>query len=347
MTDFPIGRRRVGDGHPCFLVAEVALAHDGSLGAAHAFVDVAARAGMDAVKFQTHLAEAESTLREPFRVPFSRQDATRYAYWQRTAFTEPQWRGLAEHAAERGLEFLSSPFSPEAVDLLERVGMPAWKIGSGEVGNPVLLDRVLQTGKPVLLSSGLSSWAELDAAVARVRARGAPCLVYQCASRYPAPPAATGLSLLAALRGRYGLPVGFSDHSGRPHFGVAAAALGAASVEVHIAFSHESFGPDTAAALTPGELAGLVAAVRDVEAALRAQPDKDAEARALADLRAMFGRSIVARRPLARGTVLAAADLAVKKPAGGLPPDRWPALLGRRLRRDLAADEALRAEDVE
>src|SRR5688500_6749139 len=145
----------------CLIIAEVGLAHDGSLGLAHAFIDDAARGGADAVKFQTHIASAESTPAEPFRVNFSRQDATRYDYWKRMEFTEVEWRGLAEHAAERGLLFLSSPFSIEAVELLTRVGMPMWKIASGEVGNRPLLDAVVATGRPVLLSSGMSGMSEL------------------------------------------------------------------------------------------------------------------------------------------------------------------------------------------
>ena len=121
------------------------MSHDGSLGLAHAFVDAIADAGADAVKFQTHIAEAESTPAEPFRVAFSKQDATRYDYWVRMAFTEDEWRGLAAHCRERGVLFISSPFSIEAVDLLERVGQPLWKIASGEVSNTRLLDRVLDT----------------------------------------------------------------------------------------------------------------------------------------------------------------------------------------------------------
>src|SRR5688572_14420420 len=164
----------------CLIVAEVGLSHDGSLGIAHAFIDEIARNGADAVKFQTHIAEAESTPAEPFRVKFSRQDATRYEYWKRIAFSELQWQGLADHAREKGLIFLSSPFSREAVDLLDRVGMTMWKVGSGEVGTLPMLDAMIATGKPILLSSGMSDIAELDKAVERVRRAGLPLAVLQC-----------------------------------------------------------------------------------------------------------------------------------------------------------------------
>src|SRR6266542_7105252 len=145
----------------CLIVGEVALTHDGSLGLAHAFIDAIASAGADAVKFQTHIAAAESTPAEPFRVKFSRQDASRYDYWKRMEFTEEQWCGLAQHAHERGVLFISSPFSIEAVDLLQRIGMPLWKIPSGETSNTMLLDRILDTGAPVLLSTGMSPVGEI------------------------------------------------------------------------------------------------------------------------------------------------------------------------------------------
>jgi N,N'-diacetyllegionaminate synthase len=197
----------------CLIIGEVALTHDGSLGLAHAFVDAIADAGADAVKFQTHIAAAESTPSEPFRVKFSRQDQTRYDYWKRMEFTAEGWRGLAEHARERGILFLSSPFSVQAVDLLERIGMPLWKIASGETSNTTLLDRILDTGKPVLLSTGMSAVEEIDRAVARVRARHADLGVFQCTTAYPCPPEKIGLNLIPFYRERYGCWVGLSDHS--------------------------------------------------------------------------------------------------------------------------------------
>src|SRR5690242_6804505 len=166
----------------CMIIAEVAQAHDGSLGMAHAFIDAAARAGADAVKFQTHIAAAESSPQEPWRVKFSYQDASRYDYWKRMEFTEAQWVGLEQHAREKGLVFLSSPFSMQAVELLARVGVPAWKVGAGEVSNLPMLERLAATGKPVILSSGMSPWEEMDRAVEAVRRN---CAVLQCTTSYP------------------------------------------------------------------------------------------------------------------------------------------------------------------
>lgn len=336
-----LGHRR------CLLIGEVALSHDGSLGLAHAFIDAIADAGADAVKFQTHIASAESTPAEPFRVTFSRQDGSRYEYWKRMEFTEDEWRGLAEHCRERGVLFVSSPFSVEAIELLERVGQPVWKIASGETSNAQLLDRVLDTGSPVLLSTGMSPLDEIDAAVARVKARGSAVGVFQCTTAYPCPPEKVGLNLVPFYRERYGCWVGLSDHSGTIYPGLAGAALGLDMLEVHVALSREMFGPDVIASVTTGELRQLVEGVRFIER-MRAHPlDKDASARETAPLRRLFTRSLVAKQSLSAGTVLSREHLLIKKPGTGLSPDRLDEILGKRLARAVSADQLLSPEDIE
>jgi N,N'-diacetyllegionaminate synthase len=328
----------VGQGK-VFVIGEVAQAHDGSLGIAHAFIDAIADAGADAVKFQTHIAAAESTPSEPWNVPFSYQDASRYEYWKRMEFTEDGWAGLARHAGERGLAFLSSPFSLEAIELLERVGVAGWKIASGEVSNTPLLERVAVAGGPVLLSSGMSPWSELDAAVGILRAAGGEVVVLQCTSAYPVAPGEVGLNVLAELRERYGCAVGLSDHSGTIFPSLAAVALGATVLEVHVTMSRAMFGPDVPASVTPGELRQLVDGSRFIHDARSAPVDKDAMAEQLAPMRERFMRSVVASRDLEPGATLRHDDLAVKKPAGGLPAQALDSLVGRRLRSSLARDE--------
>lgn len=332
---------------PCQIVAEIGQAHDGSLGTAHAYIDAAARAGADAVKFQTHIASAESTPAEPWRVRFSPQDETRYGYWRRMEFTEPQWAALREHATEAGLSFLSSPFSVESVELLQRVGVDAWKIASGEVSNLPLLERILEDGRPVILSSGMSPIAELDRAVELVLASGVELTVLQCTSAYPTPPEKLGLNLITDLRARYGLPTGLSDHSGTIYAGLAAAAIGIDLLEVHITFSRECFGPDVPASLTMEELRQLVDGIRYIEAAKANPVDKDGMAAEFAPMRDLFTKSIVARHALTEGSVLGAEDLAVKKPGTGLPASALPGLIGRRLRVAVAADQQLAEADLE
>ena len=337
-----------GLGHGrCLIVGEVGLTHDGSLGVAHAFVDAIADAGADAVKFQTHIAAAESTPAEPFRIAFSRQDASRYQYWERTAFTEDQWRGLADHCRDRNVIFMSSPFSVEAVDMLERVGQALWKMPSGETSNRHLLERVARTGAPVLLSTGMSPLAEIDDAVAFVRSHGAPVGVFQCTTAYPCPPERIGLNLIPVFRQRYGCWVGLSDHSATIYAGLAAAAVGVDMLEVHVTLSRDMFGPDVVASVTTGELRQLVEGIRFIEA-MRANPvDKDIAAKDTVQLRRLFTRSLVARHTLPAGTVLTREHLAIKKPGTGIAPERLDAVIGKRLRRSVEADEVLAVEDVE
>src|SRR5262249_19436305 len=171
-----------------WVIGEVAQAHDGSLGMAHAYIDAIANNGADAVKFQTHIAAVESTPGEPWRVQFSQQDATRYDYWKRMEFTEPQWHGLKKHAEEKGLQFLSSPFSIEAVELLTPVGVTAWKVASGEVTNTPMLEQIVATRLPIILSTGMSPLSEIDTAVEQIKASRLPLTVLQCSSAYPCPP---------------------------------------------------------------------------------------------------------------------------------------------------------------
>jgi N-acetylneuraminate synthase len=344
---FALSDRAVGPGLPCLIIAEIAQTHDGSLGLAHSFVDAVAARGADAIKFQTHIAAAESTPSEPFRIPFSHQDESRYAYWERTAFSEDEWFGLAQHAREQGLIFLSSPFSVEAVELLERVGVPAWKIGSGEITNDLLLDRIAATGLPAILSTGLSSLAQLDEAVHGLTSGGSPVAVLQCTSAYPAAAEQIGLNLIGELRDRYGVPVGLSDHSGTIYPGLAAVALGANIIEVHVAFDREQFGPDVAASVTTAELAQLVEGIRFIERALANPVDKDKAATAFEPIRKLFARSVVWVSDLESGVVVEEQHLALKKPGSGVPPDRVPELVGRRTRRKVEADTLLVEEDLE
>ena len=329
------------------ILVEVAQAHDGSLGTAHAFVDVAADAGADGIKFQTHIASAESTPHEPWRVRFSPQDATRYDYWKRMEFPESAWAELRAHALERGLLFGSSAFSTEAVELLKRVGVDFWKIASGETRSLDLLDAMREVPRPVLLSSGMSPWAEIDATVDAVRTRGMELAVFQCTSMYPTPPEAVGLNVLDEMRTRYGCPIGLSDHSGSIWPGIAAAARGADWLEVHATLSRSAFGPDVPASLDPEELEALVDGVRAIDR-MRSHPvDKDRMADELAPLRGLFMKSAVLREPRPAGHVLVAEDLAAKKPGSGIPAERIPDLIGRTLVRALPADHLVEPGDLD
>ena len=331
----------------CLIIAEIAQAHDGSLGTAHAYIDAVADAGADAIKFQTHIASAESTPGEPWRVKFSPQDDTRFDYWQRMEFSEEHWHGLKKHADDRGLKFLSSPFSVEAVELLTRVGVFGWKIASGELSNAPMFDRIAETGLPVIMSSGMSSLAELDQSTAMVRDRGLDLTLLQCTSMYPTPPEHIGLNMLPIMRHRYSCDVGLSDHSGTIYPGLAAAMLGISMLEIHVTMSREMFGPDVVASVTTTELKQLVEGLRFIET-MRLNPvDKDAMADELAPMRRLFNKSVVAKRDMPSGAVLTRQDLTVKKPGTGIPASRIDEPVGKRLCKPLNTDDILQTDHVE
>ena len=347
MAAFSIAGHTIGPASPAFIIAEVAQAHDGSLGMAHAFIDAAADAGADAIKFQTHIASAESTLDEPFRVRFSRQDRTRLHYWKRMEFTLEQWEELATHVQQRSLVFLSSAFSLAAVELLQEIGVAAWKIGSGEFASRDLWEAISATGKPILFSTGLARWAEIGHAVAFFRSKDLPFGLLQCTSMYPTQLEEVGLNVIEELHRKFGCPVGLSDHSGSVFPGLAALARGANILEVHLTFHRGMFGPDVPASVTFDEL-GMLCAMRDALVKMDCHPvDKDDMANQLTGSREIFGRSLAPVQALPVGTVLCPRMLVSKKPAGGIPSDALEQIVGRRLARDVTPEHILRWSDLE
>jgi N-acetylneuraminate synthase len=327
-----------------YIIAEVGSVHDGSFGNAKCLIETAAECGADAVKFQTHIAAAE-TLRDAPMPPYFTGEP-RYSYFERTGFQLDQWLLLKEHCLRHGIEFLSSPFSEEAVDLLEQVGMERWKIPSGEVTNLPLLDRIGRTGKPVLLSSGMNSWSELDRAVAAVRRHHDRLTVLQCTSEYPCPYDHVGINVMVEMARRYGLPVGLSDHTLTIYAPLLAVAHGASVIEKHFTLSRRMYGSDARHSQEPGEFAEMVRGIRAIETMLASRVEKDDLAR-FASMKEIFQKSLVAKRDMPAGTVLTADLIAIKKPGTGIPAARWHEVIGLRTARSVRADSLLVPEDID
>ncbi len=330
-----------------FVIGEVAQSHDGSLGACFAYAKAVADAGGHAVKFQTHIAEAESTPGEPWRVKFSKQDVTRYEYWQRMEFTPENWKDLKEYVESLGLVFMSSAFSFEAVDLLDELGMEVWKLASGEINNYPLLERIAQTGKPVIISSGMSYWEELDKAVELFKKAEVPYAIMQCTSAYPCPPEEVGLNVIPEMKNRYDCPVGLSDHSGTIYPGLAGAALGMDMLEVHITFDRRQFGPDVPASVTMDEFEHLVKGLSQIKKMVANPIDKDKKASDLQNLRNLFTKSIVTKRPIKSGEIISKGDLCFKKPGTGIPADEVATVIGKKVINNIAANSLLKKSDFE
>lgn len=328
---------------PVLLIAEVGSVHDGSFGNAQKLIEAAAAHGADAVKFQTHLAAAE-TLRDAPMPPYFKGEP-RFEYFERTSFSTEQWRALKRHCEAQGAEFMSSPFSAEAVDLLEEVGIERYKIPSGEVTNLPLLEAAARTGKTILLSSGMSSWQELDAAVDTVLRYNSDLVVLQCTSEYPCPYEQVGLNVMLEMKARYGKPVGLSDHTLTPYASLAAVTLGAAVIERHFTFSRLMYGSDAKHSLEPGEFAGLVAGIRAIETMLQHPVDKGSAER-FRSMKETFEKSLVSLQPIPSGAEITAAVIGIKKPGTGISAARYGEILGRRAARDIPADKVLGEEDI-
>ncbi|WP_284651829.1 N-acetylneuraminate synthase family protein [Flavobacterium terrisoli] len=329
-----------------YLIAEIAQAHEGSLGILHSYIDAVAKTGVQAIKFQMHIAEAESSIHEPFRVKFSKEDATRYDYWKRMEFTLEQWKGIKQHCDEVGLDFICSPFSNLAVDWLEEVGIHTYKIGSGEVNNFLLLEKITQTGKPIIISSGMSSFAELDKTVDFLKSKKSQFSILQCTTAYPTKPEQYGLNVITELKARYNVPIGFSDHSAKTATGIAAVALGAEILEFHVVFDRSMFGPDAIASLTLEETKQLVEAVNEVHLAQNHPIDKNSNDN-FRELKSIFEKSLAINKNLPQGHAITFADLESKKPKGyGISAADFEKVIGRQLNSNKSQWDFLNEEDL-
>ena len=329
-----------------YLIAEIGQAHDGSLGILFSYIDALAKTGVNAIKFQMHLAHAESSSQEPFRVPFAVQDVSRFDYWQRTGFTLLQWKAIKKRCDDVNIDFLCSPFSNMAVDWLEQIGVSQYKIGSGEVNNLLLLNKIAQTGKPIILSSGMSSFDELDQTVAFLKSKNCTFSILQCATAYPTLPNQYGFNVIQELRNRYHVKIGFSDHSARPETSVAAAALGAEIIEFHAVFDRQLFGPDSIASLTITEISNMVIAIKNIANALQNPVDKSNNDDYKA-VKLIFEKSLAVNKDLKSGHVLTFGDLEAKKPSNhGISANKFESVLGRKLKQSIQKWDFLNDDDL-
>lgn len=329
------------------IIAEIAQAHDGSLGILHSYIDAISSTGVNAIKFQTHIAEAESSVHEPFRIKFSYEDNTRFDYWKRMAFSKDQWIEIKSHCDQVGLEFMSSPFSNAAVNLLEDIGVRRYKVGSGEVTNFLLLDKICRTGKPIILSSGMSSYEELDKAVNFIENYGNELSILQCTTSYPTPYENLGLNVITELKNRYkNCKIGLSEHTGEIFAGISAVALGAEILEFHAVFDRRMFGPDASSSLEINEITQLVKGVRNLEKAFMNPVDKNNLAR-YQELKNIFEKSLAVNKNLKKDHEITIDDLESKKPKGfGVPASEYQKVIGKILLKDLNQWDFLTYMDI-
>lgn len=329
------------------IIAEIGQAHEGSLGIAHSFIDALADTGVDVIKFQTHIAGAESSIEEPFRVKFSYEDDTRFDYWRRMEFTLDQWVALKKHCDGVGLEFMSTPSCLAAVELLEKVGVARYKVGSGDLTNKLLLKKIAQTGKPIFISSGMSAMNEIRQTVKYLKQFGTKYSILHCTSKYPTEPEDIRLDLIKKYKSEFDCPTGFSDHSGSIFPSLAATALGAEIIEFHVVFDKKMFGPDSLSSLTINEIKTIVEGIRYIEIARKSSVNRALE-NDIIKLRDIFQKSLSVNKHLKKGHIISFDDLESKKPSGiGIPSSQFEEVLGRKLKKDKIKYDFLNYEDLE
>jgi N-acetylneuraminate synthase len=332
-----IAGRKIGPGQPAYIIAEMSCNHHGQYDEAAQLVCAAKEAGADAVKLQTYTPDT-MTLDAP-QAHFTISDTIwkgrkLYELYQE-AMTPWEWHAPLKKLAESlGLHLFSSPFDASAVDFLQELGMPAYKVASFENGDIPLLKRIAQTGKPVIMSTGTATLDEIKEGVTTLKKNGAESLaLMKCTSAYPAPPEAMNLRAIPKLAAEFGLPVGLSDHTPGHAVAVAAAALGTCLFEKHLILSRASGGPDAAFSLEPAEFKAMVAAIREAEKALGTgvlEPSPhELPSRA-------FRRSLFVVKDVKKGEALTEESVRSIRPGNGLPPRDYDQVIGKRAAKDIA-----------
>ena len=322
-----------------FVIAEAGVNHNGSLASAINLVDAAAEAGADAVKFQTFSADrlvSKTAQKAEYQKTATGADETQYEMLKRLELSNNAHVVLSEYCRKRGIMFLSTAFDCEGVRYLDSLGISIFKIPSGEITNLPYLRAVASCGKPVILSTGMSTMDEVRAAVSAFGGSRGITLLH-CTTEYPCPFASVNLNAMVTMRDEFGLPVGYSDHTLGIEVPIAAVAMGARVIEKHFTLDRRQDGPDHKASLEPAELARMIAAIRNVEAAF-GNGVKAPDAAELKNI-AVARKSIVARVPIHRGELLTEGNLAVKRPGTGLSPMLWDRIVGSAATRDYIADE--------
>jgi len=332
---------KITDPSHTFIIAEAGVNHNGRLDLAKKLVDQAVRAGADAVKFQAFKAERLASAIAP-KAAYQKKTTgikeSQLEMLQKLELSPERHAILKEYCRRKGILFLSSPFDEESADELDEIGVPLFKIPSGEITNLPFLSHIARKNKPVILSTGMSEMHEIQTAIRKIRSSGNESIaLLHCISNYPASPDDINLRAMETMRRKFKLPVGFSDHSEGIEIALAAAALGAVIIEKHFTLDRSMEGPDHRASLDPRGLSDLVSGIRRVERSLGSGIKKPALSES--DTAKVARKSLIAACPIEAGTVLTKDMITLRRPGTGLPAEKIPILIGRKLKRSLAEGE--------
>lgn len=348
VKEFDVQGRKVGPGHPCFVIAEAGVNHNGDFDLALQLIDAAKSSGADAVKFQTYKTERLVTAEAPManyqKVNTGREES-QFDMLRRLEMPDEWHAKLRDYCAAQGVIFMSTPFDELCADFLHKLGMPVFKIPSGELTNLPYLAHISRWGMPMIVSTGMGSIGEVEAAVRTIAASGTPPMaLLHCVSSYPTAPRDVNLRAMRTLETAFRVPVGYSDHAEGNDITLAAVALGACIIEKHLTLDRSLSGPDHKASIEPTDFAAMMRSIRDIEAALgdgRKQPTSAEENTA-----AVARKSLVVATDIPAGTVLTANHFATRRPGTGLPPEWLPRLVGCRARQALRAGTLIKLDHL-
>ena len=341
MISVKIADKLIGEEEPCFIIAEAGINHNGDITLSKKLIDAAKDAGADAIKFQTHIPEKEM-LKETVTADYVGESL--FDLLKRVELSKKEHVELKNYATDKGLLFLSTPFSKEAVDLLEKIGVMAYKVGSGEMTNLPLLQYIATKKKPMIISTGMSTFEEIEETVKFVKKFNNNLILLHCTSTYQTRYEDENLSVIEHLREKFKIPVGLSDHSIGIYTALAAVVLGACVIEKHFTISKDLPGPDQKASITPNELEELVKGVRAIEKALgstkRVTEDE-------LQIQKMARESVVALVDISKGSVITDDMVWVKRPGTGIPAKHMEKVIGRIAQKDIKADTIIKWDDLE
>lgn len=335
--------KSIGIGQPVFITVDIGKNHNGSIEEAKWLVDKAVEAGVDAVKFQTHIVEDEQR-RVAVTSPHF-EDEKRYDWVKKNTMPKEFWKELFGYCKGKGVIAYSTPMSSAATELLEKLGVPLFKIGSADITDLFMIEKIAKTGKPVILSSGMNTLEDVELAINTIKKHHDSLVLMHCVSEYPCPPEHLNLKAIKNLREKFDLPVGLSDHVLEIETVSAAVALGAVAVEKHFSRNRMQYGPDHKVSLIPEELKDMVKRIRNVEKALGS--GEKVMIKEESKFVPIFHKCITAKADIPKGTIITKNMLCAKRPGGGLAPKLVDQVIGKMAKEDIKEDSLIKLEDLE
>ena len=330
------------------IIAEVGQSHNGSFNQAKKLIDLTVRAGADVIKFQTHYADAESTLNEKFRKGYNFKQKNRLEYWKKHEFSKEKWSMLRKYCKKKKILFSSSPFSEKAFDVLNKLDIDIWKIGSGEFFSERLNELIFNTKKPVIISTGLSNWNDIRNKIRRLKKKRANFLIMQCTTKYPLPLNEVGMNIINEIKEKFNCPVGLSDHSGTIYpilMGLSDNITQA--IEVHVSKPQNKNNPDKSSSLTFKELKFVCDYRKKIEILKSSKLDKNLVSSKLKKTKVLFTKSICLRENYKKGHRILVKDICFKKPGNGISTSQINKIVNKKLSKNYSNKRLLRWSDLE